>query len=288
MRCNITALLGGFCAVAMLAATEGSSMSLPKTVEAGDAFSIQSTGSGNATLLIVGPLQLLKRDVRLGETVFFAAGSLYNAGRYLAVLTKESSTESGTFDVVPSNKPADLRFLAKPSRLPVSQHDSITGAVYIFDAYQNLIAAPMKVSFELSDPSGAEQQRTVMAHDGAAWSAMDSTSHQGIDKFVARIGDLSSTRVIGQVPGDPCGLKMSALQSGQNLRLVTEPVRDCSGNAEPDGTIVTFTESYDGGQSTVDVPLKRGIAEVQMAAIKGAAISVASGVVMGNLIRWEK
>jgi hypothetical protein len=65
-------------------------------------------------------------------------------------------------------------------------------------------------------------------------------------------------------------------------------VRDCNGNAVPDGTIVTFTEVYGDGQSTVDVPLKRGIAEVQMADHNGATISVASGVVLGNQIRWEK
>ena len=69
--------------------------------------------------------------------------------------------------------------------------------------------------------------------------------------FVARTGEVSSTRVIRQVPGDPCGLKMSARPSGQQLELETDPVRDCSGNAVPDGTIVTFTETYAGGQSTV-------------------------------------
>ena len=41
-------------------------------------------------------------------------------------------------------------------------------------------------------------------------------------------------------------------------------------------------------QSTVDVPLKRGIAQVEMPAHEGATISVASGVVLGNQIRWEK
>jgi hypothetical protein len=117
---------------------------------------------------------------------------------------------------------------------------------------------------------------------------MDSTAQQGSDTFVARAGDVSSTRIVAQVPGDPCGLKMSARQSGQQLELSTDPVRDCNGNAVPDGTIVTFTESYRGGQSTVDVPLKRGIAEVQMPVHSGATISVASGVVMGNQIGWEK
>jgi hypothetical protein len=117
---------------------------------------------------------------------------------------------------------------------------------------------------------------------------MDSTAQQGTDRFLARIDEISSARVIGQVPGDPCELKMSARQSGQAIQLVTDPVRDCNGNAVPDGTIVTFTETYSGNLSTVDVPLKHGIAEVQMAGHNGAIISVASGVVLGNQIRWEK
>ncbi|MGA2887815.1 MAG: hypothetical protein ABSE51_07165 [Terracidiphilus sp.] len=289
MRIRLAFLLGGLAVAAMtLAFAEGPNMSLPKTVEAGNAFSVQSTGSGKATLYIIGPGQALKRDVQLGKTTFFSAGSLYNAGHYLAVLTEDSSAQSGTFDVVPSSKPEDLGFLAKPSRLPVGLHDGITGAVYVFDAYHNLITTPMPVSFELSNPSGTVQKRTVTDREGAAWTEMDSTAQQGIDKFVVRIGDISSTRVVGQVPGDPCGLKMSARQSGQKLQLMTDPVRDCNGNAVPDGTIVTFTENYNGGQSTVDVPLKHGIAEVQIAAINGATISVASGVVLGNQIRWEK
>jgi hypothetical protein len=275
-------------AMMQLALAQDGSMGLPKTVEAGNTFSIQTSGSGKATLYIVGPGQVLKRDVQLGETMFFPADSLYNAGRYLAVLAGETSTESDSFDVVAASKPANLSFLAKPSRLPVGQHGGITGAVYVFDAYRNLISAPAPVSFELSSPSGAVQKRTVVTRDGAAWTGMDSTAQQGIDRFVARMGEISSARVVGQVPGDPCGLKMSARQSGPELQLVTDPVRDCNGNAVPDGTIVTFTETYNGGQSTVDVPLKHGIAQVQMPAQNGAMISVASGVVLGNQIRWEK
>jgi hypothetical protein len=38
----------------------------------------------------------------------------------------------------------------------------------------------------------------------------------------------------------------------------------------------------------VDVPLKQGIAKVEMPAHSGATISVASGVVLGNQIRWEQ
>jgi len=70
--------------------------------------------------------------------------------------------------------------------------------------------------------------------------------------------------------------------------LATDAVRDCNGNAIPDGTIVTFTETYNGSQSTIDEPLKHGIAQVIISAHYGAMFSVASGVVIGNQIRWEK
>jgi hypothetical protein len=289
VRSRLPFLIGALALTSLqFAFAQGRSISAPKSIQAGDAFTIQTTGSGKAALFIIGPGQVLKRDVQLGEATSFAAGSLYNAGRYLLVVQSESSTESGFLDVIPANKPAELSFLAKPSRLPVGLHDGITGAVYIFDAYRNLITTPTPVSFELSAPSGAAQKRTVQPHDGAAWTEMDSTAQQGSDKFVARAGDVSNTRIVAQVPGDPCGLKMSARQSGQQLELSTDPVRDCNGNAVPDGTIVTFTENYRGGQATVDVPLKRGIAEVQMPVHSGATISVASGVVMGNQIGWEK
>ena len=282
-------LLGGIAVTAIqLGVAQSGGMVLPKTIEAGTAFSVQSTGNGKATLYLIGLGQVLRRDLQLGEPAYFSAGSLFIAGHYLALLATETSTESGSFDVMPAGKPADLSFLAKPSRLQVGLHDGITGAVYLFDVYHNLISAPMPVSFELSSSSGTVQKRVVTTHNGAAWTAMDSTAQQGVDKFVARAGLISSTRVVGQVPGDPCGLRMSARQSGQQVQLATDPVRDCNGNAVPDGTIVTFTEAYSGAQSTVDVPLKHGIAEAQMPAHNGATISVASGVVLGNQIRWEK
>lgn len=289
MKASLLLVLTTVAVTAMqLARAQDTSIALPKTVEAGSAFSIQSAGSGKATLYIIGLGQVLKRDVELGDATYFPAGALYNAGNYMAVLAATSQTVSGSFDVLPAIKPAELSFLAKPSRLPVGLHNGITGAVYVFDVYHNLISAPTSVSFELASPSGAVQQRTVVTRDGAAWTAMDSTAQEGNDRFVVRIGEISSLRVVRQVPGDPCGLKMSARQSGHSLQLATDPVRDCIGNSVPDGTIVTFTEAYGGAQSTVDVPIKRGIAEVQMAGHNGAIFSVASGVVLGNQIRWAQ
>jgi hypothetical protein len=294
VKAGLTLLIAGLATASLqlgltqTATAQSTNMTVPKSVEAGAAFSIQTTGSGKATLLIVGPSQLLRHDVQLGESIYFAAGLLYNAGRYVAVLETGASPESEIFDVLPANKPAELSFLARPSRLPVGLHNGITGAVYVFDAYNNLITAPAPVSFQLSSTSGTAQKHVVQTRDGAAWTAMDSTGQQGMDKFVAQLGDISSARIVAQVPGDPCALKMSAKQSGQQLQLSTDPVRDCNGNAVPDGTIVTFTETYRGAQAAVDVPLKRGIAEVEMPIHNGATISVASGVVMGNQIGWGK
>jgi hypothetical protein len=272
-----------------LASAQSATMTVPKSVQAGEAFTVASVGSGNATLYIVGPAQVLKRDIKLGEPADFPAGSLYNAGRYVALLeVGTASAQADTFEVVPAKEVANVSFLARPSRLPVGIHSAITGAVYIFDKYFNLIAAPQPVSFELAHPGGAVEKRVVETQNGAAWTGMDSTGQQGADKFTARVANVSSSRIVEQVPGDPCGLKMSAKQSGQQLALSTDPVRDCNGNAVPDGTIVTFTETYHGAQSTVDVPLKRGIAQVDMPIHSGATISVASGVVMGNQIGWGK
>ncbi len=284
-----TILIGSLMLSSGLAAAQNGSLTLPKAIQAGSAFSVQTAGTGKAVLYIVGLGQVIKRDLQLGETAEFPAATIFNAGHYITILVRESTpSEESSFDVVPAAKVADITFLARPSRLPVGLHGGITGAAYVFDAYQNLMVTPVPVSFELTSPSGTIQKHAEQTHFGAAWTEMDATTQQGADRFVARAADVSSLRIVGQVPGDPCGLKMSAHPDGQQLLLQTQPVRDCSGNAVPDGTIVTFTESYGGAQSTVDVPLKRGIAEVRMPAHPGARISIASGVVLGNEIRWEK
>ena len=289
MRPKLTFLLGGLIfAMMRVAHAQDETLSVPKSIEAGSAFSIRGAGSGEASLYIVGPGQVMKRTVQLGTSSHFPAGSVCNAGHYVVILTQASGTSTESFDVTPVSTPASLSFLAKPSRLPIGLHDGITGAVYVFDVYHNLITAPTGVSFELSSPSGALQKQLVDTRAGAAWTEMDSTSQQGSSKFVAQAGEVSSTSIIRQVPGDPCDLKMSAQPAGQKLDLQTAPVRDCSGNAVPDGTVVTFTETYPGGQSTVDVPLKRDIAEVKMPTHDGATFTVASGVVLGNQIRWGK
>ena len=275
-------------AAAPLAIADRGAITLPETVTAGSAFSIATSGSGKGVLYIVGPSQVLRRDVQIGDSVSIPAETLSNAGEYLAVLVGPSSTDTQAFSVSPANRPAELSFLARPSRLSVGVHDGISGAAYVFDPYHNLITAPMPVSFELSGGAGAPQSRTVQTSNGAAWTQMDSSPREGMAKFVARAGGVSTTRVIDEVPGDPCGLRMTARPDGKQIELQTDPLRDCSGNPVPDGTIVTFTELYNGTQTTVDVPLKKGIAQAEVPAYPGATISVATGVVMGNEIHWGR
>jgi len=290
MKFRLTLLLGGLIVLVagQFAVAQSGALQLPKAVEAGSSFSIQSAGSGKAVLYIVGPAQVLRRDVQLGETTSFAAGDLHNAGHYVVVLAGGASTETGAFDVTAVHQATALSFIAKPSRLPVDLHDGISGVAYVFDTFQNLVLQPTQVSFQLSGVGGAPQMRTVTTRNGVAWTKMDSASKEGAAQFTAQDGSVADKRVIQQVPGDPCRLKMNVRPSGQRLELETEPVRDCSGNAVPDGTIVTFTEMYDGGEATVDVPLKRGVAKTEMPAHSGATISVATGVVLGNEIRWGK
>lgn len=277
--------------VALAAATaavgQSSDMTLPPSVVAGSAFSIATSGSGKAVLYIVGPGQAVRRDVEMGQPVSFAAGDLYNAGHYLVILAKDSTTDTKALDVVPAPRPETLGFLAQPSRLSVGVHNGISGAVYVFDAYHNLITTPMTASLELSNSTGTVQSRSVPTLNGLAWAEMDSASKEGTVKFVARVGGISSTRIIDQVPGDPCAITISAQPDNGKLLVQTAPVHDCSGNAIPDGTIVTFTETYEDKQSTVDVPLKQGVARVTMPAYKGSKISAASGVVAGNEILWD-
>jgi len=283
-RCSAI-LLGLAVAVVPLMA-QTSAMQIPKTVSAGSSFSIGTTGSGDATLYIVGPGGAFKRKVQLGNQVEFGPSDITTAGHYSMFVVSSSSTESAQFDVVASSAPASISFLAKPSRLPVSLHNGISGVAYVFDIYRNLILQPTPVTFQLSSAEHTPQSRTETTRDGVAWIKLDSPASAGSTQFDATAGDVIAKRVIEDVPGEACNLKMSAHGSGQRIVLQTEPVRDCSGNAVPDGTVVTFTETYNGEETTADVPLKRGIATTDMPLHAGAVISVAAGVATGNEVRW--
>jgi len=289
MKSRFTFMFAGWAlaAMAVLATAQTAPLELPKIIAAGTALSVSTAGSGRAVLYIVGPGQALRRDMQLGETIIFGPGDIHNAGHYTAALVGSSSTQTAEFDVTAAKQPSMLSFLAKPSRLPVDLHDGISGVVYVLDAFRNLVLQPTEVSFELSGIGGATQTRVARTQNGVAWVEMDSAPKAGSTQFQARVGNTTEKRIIQQVPGEPCNLRMSARRSGARVELETEPLFDCRGNTVPDGTIVTFKETYNGGETTVDVPLKRGVARTNVPAYDGSIISVATGVVMGNEIHWQ-
>lgn len=286
MTGRLTFWLCGLLATLPLASAQTGGWRVPQTVEAGRPFSIPTAGEGKAVFYLVGPAQVLRRDVQPGETIRFAPGVLRNAGHYVALLVGSSAPQRAEIDVLAAAQPANLSFLAKPSRLPVDLSGGISGVVYVFDDFRNLVLAPLPVSFELSAVGTAVQSRTAPTENGVAWVKMNSAPKAGLARFEARVGNITEQRVVQQVSGDPCNLKMNARPEGQKILLETVALLDCRGNAVPDGTIVTFTETHDGAsEATVDVPLKHGVARTEMPAYSGAVLSVATGVVMGNEIR---
>jgi hypothetical protein len=101
-------------------------------------------------------------------------------------------------------------------------------------------------------------------------------------QITASINDVSTRRVVQQVASDPCRLQIKGQRNAKGFVVETEPVRDCTGNPVPDGTVVTFTARGAQGTDTVDAPIKKGIARAQMVGSGPVSISAASGVVMGN------
>lgn len=254
----------------------------PATAIAGNSLSLATTGSGNATLYLAGPSSALKKTVQLGEEVTIPAENVRSAGRYLAVLCSESC-ESASFFVTAA-APDDLSFLVHPSRVPVDRQNAMSGAVFIFDKFGNLVFSPQTVNFQLLSGNSEVMSREVPAHEGVAWFRANSGKQAGPVQVLASIGDHTTHQVVQQVASDPCNLRIEAQSTAKNILVQTQPVRDCSGNPVPDGTIVTFTRRGSDGLSTVDAPIKKGIAQAEMTLSGPAVVTAASGVVMGNEI----
>jgi hypothetical protein len=113
---------------------------------------------------------------------------------------------------------------------------------------------------------------------------MSPTPKEGAVKVIAAIGGSDEPRVIQQVASDACNLRIRAQRTAKGLVVETDPVKDCSGNAVPDGTVVSFTAVGEKGRTTVDAPIKKGVARVDLPISGKVTISVASGVVIGNEI----
>jgi hypothetical protein len=254
---------------------------VPGNAVAGQPLTVGTSGDGDATVYLVGPSEVLKRQVRLGTDLQIKGEELRSAGRWIAILRDGGKSSSQVFFVQPG-KVESLSFLARPSRVPVARPGAISGITFVFDRYENLILQPTPVKFNLS-VEGTGSTQSVTSKNGVAWTSSSSARKAGAAQFVASASDVSVRRVVQQVASDPCNLRMRVVEHTNKGTVVeTDPVRDCTGNPVPDGTIVTFTQTDAAGRSTVDARIKRGIARAGLPASSSAMITVASGVVLGN------
>jgi hypothetical protein len=275
MKRIATSLLG-----LLLATPLSAQLSAPSGVVAGQEANL---GKGKGDLLVFGPGMALRRSVR-GE-IRMSGEELSNAGRYVAILGDEKATF-----FVKAGEASKLSFIARPSRVPVSQPDVVIGVAFVFDGHQNLILDPTKVKFGLTLAGSKGLEREMETRNGVAWVRTASGSREGPAAFTVAFVKAHEgsevKRVVQQVASDPCNIRMRAQRKGDTVEVVTDPVHDCSGNPVPDGTIVTFSQLAPNKlRSTVDARIKRGVARATLPAIDGATITVASGVVLGNEIR---
>jgi hypothetical protein len=267
-------------AVLLAGASAGQELRVPPSVSAGEDATISTAGSGQATFYVVGPGVASKSSVNLGEEIQLHGQDLRNAGHYMAIVCS-STCQSASFYVIAA-KPTNLSFLVHPSRVPVGQENAVSGVALPFDTFHNLVLSPAEVNFTMNAANAALFSRSVHMQQGIGWFRTSSGKTAGTVRVVASVADLSARRAVQQVASDPCNLRMQGQRTAKGITVQTEPVRDCSGNPVSDGTIVSFGAVTANGRSTVDAPIKHGVARAQIEGSGAAVVSVASGVVIGN------
>ena len=252
----------------------------PGKIVAGTAFKIETSASGSGTFYLVGPTHISKRKVELGNGIAVQPEEVESAGRYNAIVCTGECT-STTFYVHAAD-PARLAFLVHPSRVPVDDANAMSAVALVFDHFQNLVLSPEKVTFSVTPRNAAPVSATRQSDRGIAWTTMTSGRKEGPVQVAAAVGKDDAIRVVQQIASEACNLRIKGEWISGRFLVETDPVRDCSGNNVPDGTVVSFTETDSAGKSTVDVPIKKGIAKVEIPVSGEAHITVASGVVTGN------
>jgi hypothetical protein len=263
----------------------GQELTPPQQATAGNPISIATNGSGSATFYLFGPGSAVKQDVHLGQSVDVRGEDVAAAGRYTALLCSDTCRSANFF--VAAGVPASMSFLAHPSRAMVKQNDSISGVVFPFDKFQNLILSPVTVNFQMTANKNSLFSRAVPTRQGVAWFRTNSGNTAGLALLSASVNGISTQRALQLVASDPCNLRIKAQQTSKGVLVETDPIHDCAGNIVPDGTIVTFTANSGAGRSTVDAPIKQGVARANLTPSGSTVISAASGVVMGNELRMD-
>ena len=283
MRRQWTSLLAGVICLGAAAYAQDADLRAPTSAIAGSPAAIATTGGGKGTFYLIGPSVSLKRDVQIGQEISLTAKELQSAGKYLAILCSSDCRSVGFF--LSPAKAVNLTFLVHPSRAPVAQSDMVSGVALPFDEFRNLVVEPTTVGFQLTANGAAPVSHRVSTQNGVAWFRTSSGKTAGALQVTASINNVSARRIVQQVASEPCSLRIKGQRDGKGFVVETDPVRDCGGNPVPDGTVVTFTAKDAQGTNTVDAPIKKGIARVQMIGSGAVVVSAASGVVMGNELR---
>ena len=281
MRILCCIFLLGSVFVAMSQAQSAPALRLPANVSAGEAVAVSSGGTGSATFYLIGPGHVAKRQFQAGDTIHVSSEEIATAGTYQAIACNGQECAVTNFYVTP-NRGAELIFLVHPSRVSVGAPNAISAVTVVVDRFQNLVLQPEGVIFRAITKETAVSSPPQMTRNGIAWTRLNSGLKDGAVEINASLGQLSERRVVQQVAAEPCNLHASAEHKGNRVVLQTELVRDCRGNPVPDGTIVTFTKQDKLGRSTVDAPIKKGVARTEMGFAGPATISVACGVMVGN------
>ncbi len=267
--------------VAVVASALASEIHAPAQTSAGSEISISTSGSGDATFYLIGPASATKKKVQAGSDIGVEGDELDNSGRYIAILCASDGCTSTSFFVNPAAANR-LGLLVHPSRVPTGKANGISTVAFVFDNFHNLVLKPQPIKFSITPKGGKEVSASRESQNGVAWVRISSANKEGATKIGAEIGHADEVRVVQQVAADACNLRIRASRAKENYLVETDPVRDCSGNSVPDGTVVSFTKTDSAGKTTVDVPIKRGVAKVEMPVQGQARITVASGVVTGN------
>lgn len=276
MRTLLTAIT-----LAFALGASASEIHAPAKVTAGTAITVQTSGSGDATFYLIGPSLASKSKVQAGSAIPVESDQLEHAGRYFAVLCASDGCSATNFSVSPAAANR-LSFLVHPSRIPVGSAQGISAVAIVRDSFQNLVPKPEAVTFSVMAKDEKPVSAARTSENAVAWVRLTSAKKEGPAKLGASIGHADEIRIVQQVAADACNLRIKASRAKRGFLIETDPVHDCSGNPVPDGTVVSFTESDGAGKTTVDVPIKRGVAKVEMPIDGRAKITVASGVVTGN------
>lgn len=271
------------CAFAFLATAgpcSGQEIRVPASVSAGVDLTIVANGSGEAIMYLLGPGVSSKNQVSLGQDIHLRAEDLKHAGEYLIVVCSESCRSTNLN--VTAEQPASVVFLVHPSRVPVGQPDAVSGVAIPIDQFGNLVLAPLTVNFRASAAKESLFTRSGRTQDGIAWFRATSGKSAGPVQVEASVDALTARRVVQQVASEPCNLRIKGERTSKGIIVETEPVRDCGGNLVSDGTIVTFSATGSGEKSTIDAPVKGGVAQARILTPEAVTVSVASGVAMGN------